>query len=56
MKTYRLKSTQNEPDTKTLWESFVAYMDAVYFEGAADEMESELVKFEYENYTHVYSK
>lgn len=54
MKTYRLKSTA--PETNSLWESFVQYMDQVYFEGAADEMQTDLVQFEYENFTQDYSK
>ncbi|MBK5215112.1 MAG: hypothetical protein JJE55_15815 [Flavobacteriaceae bacterium] len=56
MKTYSLKSAAAEDDTNTVWEAFVSYLDSVYFEGAAEDLDPELVNFEYESYLSCYRK
>ena len=56
MKTYTLKSAAKNQETNTVWEAFVEYLETVYFEGAADELDKELVEFEYESYKSCYEK
>ena len=51
MKTYRLKSAAvNQENSTNLWEAFVTYLDSVYFEGAAELLDKELVCFEYNQF------
>jgi hypothetical protein len=55
MKTYSLKSAaQDQENTSTVWEAFVSYLESVYFEGAAETLEPELVNFEYQTYKSCY--
>lgn len=55
MKTYKLKSAAVEQENSTnLWEAFVTYLDSVYFEGAAELLDKELVCFEYNAYISCY--
>ncbi|KKU32233.1 MAG: hypothetical protein UX45_C0021G0005 [Candidatus Uhrbacteria bacterium GW2011_GWF2_46_218] len=55
MKTYRLKSAAEVQENSTnLWEAFVTYLDSVYFEGAAELLDKELVSFEYNAYISCY--
>lgn len=55
MKTYKRKSvTINQETNNNLWEAFVNYLDSVYFEGAAELLDKELVSFEYETYKSCY--
>jgi hypothetical protein len=56
VKTYSLKSTAKNQDTNTVWDAFVDYLETVYFMGAADELDKELVEFEYESYRICYEK
>jgi hypothetical protein len=56
MKTYTLKSAAQINETNTVWEAFVEYLDSVYFEGASEELDQELVNFEYQSYLDCYSK
>jgi|GEM_PF-1442684 len=62
MKTYRLTIA---PKTEsfiylmveirpTLWEEFIQYLDTIYFEGAAELLDKELVSFEYNAYLSCY--
>ena len=54
MKTYSLKSTSKNQDTNTVWDAFVEYMETVYFVGATEDLDQELVNFEYEAYKNCY--
>jgi hypothetical protein len=55
MKTYKLsKSAEHETQTN-LWEEFTQYLDSIYFEGAVELLDKELVSFEYNNYISCYS-
>jgi len=54
MKTYTLKSATKNQETNTVWDAFVEYLEKVYFEGAADELDNELVEFEYNSYKSCY--
>lgn len=54
MKTYTSKSAAAEQEANTVWEAFVSYLESVYFEGAADTLEPELLNFEYEAYKSCY--
>ena len=48
MKTYRLKSAAAVQENSTnLYEDFVNYLESVYFEGAAELLDQELICFEY---------
>jgi len=54
MKTYSLKSAAKNQDTNTVWDAFVDYLETVYFEGAVEDLDQELVNFEYEAYKSCY--
>ena len=56
MKTYTLKSVAKNQETNTVWALFIEYLETVYFEGAADELDKELVEFEYKSYKSCYEK
>ena len=56
MKTYTLKSVAKNQETNTVWEAFVEYLETVYFVGAVDELDKELLEFEYESYKNCYEK
>jgi len=51
MKTYKLKSAAvDQENRQNLWEAFVTYLDSVYFEGAAELLDQELISFEYNQF------
>jgi hypothetical protein len=54
MKTYSLKSAAKNQDTYIVWDAFVDYLETVYFEGAVENLDQELVNFEYEAYKSCY--
>jgi hypothetical protein len=54
MKTYTLKSATKNQETNVVWDAFVDYLETVYFEGAAEDLDQELVNFEYEAYKSSY--
>ena len=54
MKTYSTKSAAKNQESITVWDAFVNYLETVYFEGAAEELDRELVNFEYEAYKSCY--
>lgn len=56
MKTYTLESTAQINEFNTVWEAFVEYLDSVYFEGASEDLDQELVNFEYQSYLDCYCK
>ena len=56
MKIYTLKSAAKNQETNTVWNAFVEYLEIVYFEGAADELDKELVEFKYNSYKSCYEK
>lgn len=56
MKTYTLKTAAQINETNTVWEAFVEYLNSVYFEGAADELDRELIDFEYQSYLECYCR
>jgi hypothetical protein len=42
---------RKEQQEKTnLWDAFQSYIESVYFPGAADELESNLINFEFEKF------
>jgi len=47
MRTYTLKSAKDNQDNSSVWEAFTEYLNSVYFEGAAETLEEELIKFEF---------
>jgi len=55
MKTYRIKSnTDDQEKRQNLWDAFTQYLDSIYFEGAAELLDQELVSFEYNAYISCY--
>ena len=48
LKTYTLKSAAKNQETNTVWDAFVEYLETVYSEGAVENLDQELVNFEYE--------
>lgn len=50
MKTEKLQSEQN--CSPNVWDSFVAHLESVYFEGAAELLNTELISFEYNEYVN----
>jgi hypothetical protein len=54
MKTYTSKSTKQDQDKTNVYEAFVEYLNSVYFEGAAEILDEELINFEYAAYLSCY--
>ena len=54
MKTYTLKSAKDNQDNSSVWESFTEYLNSVYFEGASESLDPELISFEYAAYLSSY--
>jgi hypothetical protein len=51
MKTHRIKSAaEDQENRQNLWEAFTQYLDSIYFEGASELLDKELVSFEYNQY------
>jgi len=50
MKTYDLQTSEIEQTTNNPWEAFLVYLESIYFEGAADLLDSKLICFEYHEY------
>jgi len=51
MKTYRLKpATEIQETRSTLWDEFTQYLDSIYFEGASELLDQELISFEYNQF------
>ena len=48
------KSAAKNQDTNIVWDAFVDYLETVYFEGAVENLDQELVNFEYEAYKSCY--
>lgn len=45
------QNLQSETDTcNNLWDEFVSHLESIYFEGAADLLDTELISFEYHEY------
>jgi len=54
MKTYTSKSAKDNDDNGSVWESFTEYLNAVYYEGASESLDPELIQFEYSAYLSCY--
>ena len=54
MKTYTSKSAKQDQDNTSVYEAFVEYLNSVYFEGAAETLDKELINFEYAAYISCY--
>jgi hypothetical protein len=51
MKTHRIKPAAEDYETRqNLWEAFTQYLDSIYFEGASEVLDKELISFEYNQY------
>lgn len=55
MKTYDIESAEVTPPVKNTWESFVSYLESIYFEGAAELLDQKLICFEYNVYIESFS-
>ena len=54
MKTYTSKSAKDNDDNGSVWESFIEYLNTVYYEGASESLDPELVQFEYSAFLSCY--
>lgn len=50
MKTIRLSKAAEQETRQNLWEEFTQYLDSIYFEGALEVLDKELISFEYNQY------
>mgnify|MGYP006967787759 CR=1 FL=1 len=50
MKTIRLSKAAEQETRQNLWEEFTQYLDSIYFGGASEVLDKELVSFEYNQY------
>lgn len=56
MKSYALKTDNQKFTEKTsLWDAFVSYLESVYFPGASELLDKQLIAFEYEVFRDIYS-
>jgi hypothetical protein len=53
MKTYTLIKENDQERVNNLWESFIEYLNQVYFEGAVEILDSKTVSFEYQQYAEM---
>jgi hypothetical protein len=54
MKTKHINTAADNENRQNLWEAFTQYLDSIYFEGAADLLDQELISFEYNAYISCY--
>ena len=54
MKTYTSKSAKGNQDNSSVWESFTEYLNTVYYEGASESLDPELIQFEYSAFLSCY--
>jgi hypothetical protein len=54
MNTYTTKTTTDCPEN-LIWENFVEYLDQLYFDGAAEMLNKELVAFEYHQFIETFA-
>jgi hypothetical protein len=55
MKTNRKNSAaEDQENRQNLWEAFTQYLDSIYFEGASELLDKELISFEYNAYISCY--
>ena len=54
MKSYTSKSAKDNQDNSSVWESFTEYLNTVYYEGASESLDPELISFEYAVYLSCY--
>ena len=50
MKTFKLTKAAEQETRSNLWDEFTQYLDSIYFEGAAELLDKELVSFEYHEF------
>jgi hypothetical protein len=56
MKSYSYKNSRQELNEKTsLWDAFTNYLDSIYFPGASELLDKQLIAFEYEIFRDIYS-
>jgi hypothetical protein len=53
MKTYTLINGKNQEQVSNLWDSFIEYMNQVYFEGAVELLDTQTISFEYQQYVEL---
>lgn len=55
MKTYDLQSPAINQKPSEVWDEFVNYLESIYFEGAAELLDTKLIAFEYNDYKRNFS-
>lgn len=51
MKTHRKNTAaEDQENRQNLWEAFTQYLDSIYFDGAVEVLDKELVSFEYSQF------
>jgi len=50
MKTIRLTHSSESETRQNLWDEFTQYLDSIYFEGASELLDQELISFEYNQF------
>ena len=55
MKSYQFKnSSKKETEKTTVWEAFTNHLDSIYFPGATELLDKQLVAFEFEQFKECY--
>lgn len=55
MKSLTLKNSSRELTEKTnIWDAFTSYLESIYFPGALEVLDKQLVAFEYEQFKNCY--
>lgn len=54
MKKFKLVSDSEIVNRKLLWDVFINYIETMYFSGAIEELDKDLISFEFENYKAYY--
>jgi hypothetical protein len=54
MKEFSLVSVSEIENRKLLWDVFINYIETLYFSGAIEKLDKNLIVFEFENYKAYY--
>jgi len=55
MKATQRKNKTNFNENTTLWDEFVNHLETIYFPGASELLDTQLIAFEYESFKQMYS-
>jgi len=55
MKAYTYQKEKEQNPENNVWESFIDYMNQVYFEGAVEILDTKTISFEFQQYLETFN-